>query len=260
AAYKSGDFELAQGQFARVVEGVNAEADGELRQNALFNLANTQYRLGNLDSAIQTYEKLLSEFPDDSQAKENLEFVKQKKGEQEQKKNSQNSQGDDSKGDQGDSEKGESESNGDSNADSKSDDSQDRDGDSGQQSPSGNGQNRDKQNGETGEQGDSGKQSPSPEKNNDSQLDSQDGKSGGKDPGPPPMPKPDSPEEKAPAGVGREDSGGENPKDARAGEGAAMQRVQPGGEHMDTQLNRLEDKPGMALIPVGDAREIEKDW
>ncbi|WP_300456893.1 VWA domain-containing protein [Desulfobacula sp.] len=80
AAYMSQDYEQAKKNFMQAA----TSDDIQLRQDALYNLANTHYRLGELDEAIKGYEKVLKEFPGDIQAKENLELARQKKQEQEQ--------------------------------------------------------------------------------------------------------------------------------------------------------------------------------
>ena len=53
------------------------------------NLANTRYRQNHLDKAVEDYQNLLKAFPDDTQAKENLEFVKKKLEEQKQQQKNQ---------------------------------------------------------------------------------------------------------------------------------------------------------------------------
>ncbi|MCK5836427.1 MAG: VWA domain-containing protein [Desulfobacula sp.] len=82
AAYMNKEYEQAKKNFMQAAKS----EDIQLRQDALYNLANTHYRLGNLDEAIKGYETILKEFPGDLQAKENLELARQKKQEQEQQK------------------------------------------------------------------------------------------------------------------------------------------------------------------------------
>ncbi|HKL83483.1 MAG TPA: tetratricopeptide repeat protein, partial [Desulfobacter sp.] len=74
AAYAAGEYDLAESNFA---QAVNAK-QRDLKHNALYNLANTHYRQNHLDKAVEDYQNLLKAFPDDTQAKENLEFVKKK--------------------------------------------------------------------------------------------------------------------------------------------------------------------------------------
>ena len=82
AAYMNKEYEEALGHFSKVLDA----RDVNLRHNARFNLADTHFRMGNMDEAIKEYEAVLKEFPDDREAKENLEFVKQKKQEREEEK------------------------------------------------------------------------------------------------------------------------------------------------------------------------------
>lgn len=98
AAYGAGDYALAEQNFSQAA----LSKDPELKHNALYNLANTRYRQGNMDQAVKDYETLLETFPDDSQALENLDFVKKKQEEEktreeEQKKSDQNKKDQDKK-------------------------------------------------------------------------------------------------------------------------------------------------------------------
>jgi Flp pilus assembly protein TadD, contains TPR repeats len=88
AAYAAGEYDLAESNFA---QAVNAK-DRELKHNALYNLANTRYRQNHLEKAIADYQSLINAFPDDTQAKENLEFVKKKLEEQKQQQQDQKNQ------------------------------------------------------------------------------------------------------------------------------------------------------------------------
>jgi len=82
AAYMNKEYDQAKTNFKHAL----GSDDKNLRHNAGYNLANTHYRLGNLDDAIKEYENILREFPEDTKTKENLEFVKKKKEEQKQQK------------------------------------------------------------------------------------------------------------------------------------------------------------------------------
>jgi len=84
AAYMNKEYEQAKKNFIQAAK----TDDIKLRHDARYNLANTAYRMGNLDEAIKGYETILKDFPDDGQTKENLTFVKQKKKEQQQQKES----------------------------------------------------------------------------------------------------------------------------------------------------------------------------
>ena len=94
AAYAAGDYALARDNFSQAL----ASGDKALRQDALYNLANTRYKMGDLNGAAADYKRLLEAFPEDTQAKENLEFVKKKLEEQKkQENNPQDKSGDSGK-------------------------------------------------------------------------------------------------------------------------------------------------------------------
>ncbi len=78
AAYMNQEYEQAEKNFTQAVES----QDPDLRHKAMYNLANTKYRLGKLTQAIEGYEAILASFPDDKETRENLEFVKQKQREE----------------------------------------------------------------------------------------------------------------------------------------------------------------------------------
>lgn len=56
-----------------------------LKANILYNYGNTKYRLGDFEKAIEAYKKVLEIDPKDKDAKYNLEFLKQKKAQFEDK-------------------------------------------------------------------------------------------------------------------------------------------------------------------------------
>lgn len=179
AAYMNKEYKEALGHFSKAMDA----GDVTLRHNARFNHAGTQYRLGNMDEAIKEYEEILKEFPDDLEAKENLEFVKQQKKEEEQK--------------------------------SKSDpDKKEKD--------------QDKEN-----------------KTDQENKDRQDPKKGDQE-------KPEAPPP---------ESGKENPQqEEKNAPGTPDGQQQQAKGNLDSLLNRLEDKPGSAMIPVLQENNIEKDW
>jgi Ca-activated chloride channel homolog len=103
-AYQSNDFARAAAGF----ENATASADRALQQRALYNLGNTDYRLGQTQPAqaqqlwqraIQDYESALALNPQDADAKFNQGFVKKKleelkkqQQEQQQQQNQKNQQ------------------------------------------------------------------------------------------------------------------------------------------------------------------------
>jgi Ca-activated chloride channel family protein len=100
-AYHSNDFAHA----AQLFESATASPDRTLQQRALYNLGNTNYRLGESQKpqaqqlwqrAIKSYESALALDPQDADAKFNHDFVKKKleelKKQQQQQQNQQNQQ------------------------------------------------------------------------------------------------------------------------------------------------------------------------
>ena len=72
AYYKTGNFDAAAAHYGQAL----ATEDKELKKKIHYNLGNTEFRRGNLKNAIEHYESVLSLAPDDTLARENLEFVK----------------------------------------------------------------------------------------------------------------------------------------------------------------------------------------
>ncbi|CCK79708.1 VWA domain-containing protein [Desulfobacula toluolica] len=207
AAYMNKEYEHALKNFT---EAARSE-DVNLRHNAQYNLANTQYQMGNFNEAIKGYEAVLKKFPDDNDAKENLALAKQKKQEQEQQKSNPDKDGDD-----------------------KNKDKQN---------------NQDKQNTEglDKNQEQEKNQNQNQNKNQNQQQD-----------------KPSSEHQQG-------DNPGETPsqaqdkktQQAKGNETAASednQQQKQADQAMENMLNRLEDKPGSAMMPVIEERHIEKDW
>jgi len=100
-AYESNDFAQAAAMF----ENATASQDRALQQRALYNLGNTDYRLGQAQPqqaqrlwqrALKSYESALALDPNDADVKFNHEYVKQKieelKKQQQQQQNQKNQQ------------------------------------------------------------------------------------------------------------------------------------------------------------------------
>lgn len=240
AAYAAGEYDLAESNFA---QAVNAK-DRELKHNALYNLANTRYRNKQLDKAIEDYQNLLKEFPDDAQAKENLEFVKKKLEEQKQQQQDKQNQ----------NKKDQDKKNQDQNKDQGNQDKPNKDqGDQKQKDQKDPSQKQDQKQGQKQgqkDQGDKPKQNKS-EKNA----------------GQPKQPQTDPPQ----TGQAKNDQHQDMPAKDPQGQAVQAQKAgkgQKGQDHipaaqskmLENRLNRLEDKPGMALIPQTGARNNDKDW
>ncbi|MCX5693238.1 MAG: tetratricopeptide repeat protein [Candidatus Omnitrophica bacterium] len=52
--------------------------DSELQRKAYYNMGNTHYKMGKLLEAIEDYKKCLDTYPNDEDAKYNIEFVRKK--------------------------------------------------------------------------------------------------------------------------------------------------------------------------------------
>ncbi|MFH2061190.1 MAG: VWA domain-containing protein [Pseudomonadota bacterium] len=214
AAYMAKDFEQAKKNF----EQAQQSKEIGLRHDAQYNLANTNYQLGNLDEAIKGYEQLLKEFEDDIQAKENLEFVKQKKQEQQQSESKQNP----NKQDKDKQDK-----------DKQKKDDQDKDKDQNNQSDKNENPDQKEQQAKSENDQDQAKNPDQPENKGQD----------GQDQAPPP-PRQDSDDEKT------QNMASEGQKPLPANQ----------NQNMEKMLNRLEDKPGRAMIPMGQGKTNGKDW
>ncbi|MBC2704619.1 VWA domain-containing protein [Desulfobacula sp.] len=191
AAYMNKEYDQAKKNF---IQAAKIE-DIKLRHDAQYNLANTDYRMGKLDDAIKGYENILKEFPEDREAKENLEFVKQKKQEQQQEK---------------------------SKSDKDKDDKEKKEG-QGKQEEQNQDKNQDKKEPNKGSKQDK----KQPEEQNQ-QKDKSEG----------------------------------TPSQPQENKNAAPEDKQPeqANQNMENMLNRLEDKPGKAMMPVLQKQHVEKDW
>ncbi|MEN8211984.1 MAG: tetratricopeptide repeat protein, partial [Thermodesulfobacteriota bacterium] len=210
AAYMNKEYDQAKTNFKHALES----DDKNLRHDAGYNLANTHYRLGNLEDAIKEYENILKEFPEDTKAKENLEFVKKKKEEQKQQE---------SKSDKNQKESKEEKENRDKDKE-KSDKEQEND----QKKNQNKDQNSNQKNSQDKER------QKDREKQPNSQQDKQEKKQSSH-------------------------SNQEKDKNMEKTDPKNRQQKQA-ARNMENMLNRLEDKPGKAMIPVLEKQYIEKDW
>jgi Ca-activated chloride channel family protein len=241
AAYAAGDYDLAESNFA---QALNAK-DRELKHNALYNLANTRYRKNHLDKAVEDYQNLLKEFPDDAQAKENLAFVKKKL--EEKKKQQQDQKNKDDKDKDQD----------------KKDQKKDQDKQQNKDNPKKNqgDQNQDKQN----QQNSQDQKTQKDQKNQKGQKDQSQKQNQGQDNQQGQKSQADKNKQNNPEKNGQQS----NPQSAQsqaaqagnAGKDQKGQNMQQAQSKMlENRLNRLEDKPGMALIPQTGAPNNDKDW
>ncbi|WP_457552160.1 VWA domain-containing protein [Desulfobacula sp.] len=202
AAYMNKEYEQAQKNFIQAAKS----KETRLQHDARYNLANTYYKMGNLDEAIKGYETILKKFPKDKQARENLEFAKQKKKEQKSKSDKDKDNKDNKK------------------------DQKDKKG----QKPPKNQDNNKNNNQKNKDLDQNKKQSKEQNQPQNKQA---------------PENKPSDKPEQTPS----------QPRDKNKVASADKQPEQA-GKMLENMLNRLEDKPGGAMIPVLQEQHVEKDW
>ncbi len=224
AAYMNKAYDQAEKNFSQAIES----RDPDLRRKAMYNLANTQYRLGKLDQAIEGYEAILASFPDYREARENLEFVKQKQKEKKEQEKKEN----DSKEDQ-DSKKDQKE-----NQDQKNR----KNSDQKQETEKKNSENQNQKTQGQGNQN-QGNQNQGNQNQGNQNQENQDQKNQNE------QPPPDSNTDQSQKASGADAKGKETGEKNRAE--AAL---------LENRLNRLVDKPGMGMMPMIQKQMIEKDW
>lgn len=235
AYYRLGEFESAARHFRMAAEA--EDADPGLRQQALYNEGNARFRAQEYEAALENFDAAIAAARDlgveDRHAAENRAFVEKVMNQPPppQQESPQSGEGDESESEDQESDSAES---GDQNQDSENSESQ-----------------SDPEEGENSSDGDS---QSSPDESESAQSQESQDSSGGDESGeesaspPPPIPDEETPEEESPgaAMAENEESGGEADEAAAA----QAQRI----------LNRLEDRPGRALIPRYGERKVERDW
>ncbi len=221
AYYKLEDYKAAGENFARAL----ASKNDALKQRSHYNLGNTNFRDGKYEDALKSYEDALEIDPDDGDSVKNLEFVKkvieQRKEQPPQKGNGDKKENEEGK-DENKEENGKDEK---SQEQNREQDRNDKQGDDKRNDGNGNDKQEDRK---PGEQSENEEKSPG-----ESQ------KSAGKQEVPEPIP---SEEEQKPVSAAAPGDKGEGDKQS-----AKM-------------LNRLEDKPGSAMMPRYGKQRILKDW
>jgi len=225
AAYMNKEYDQAMANFKQALES----EDKNLHHDAKYNLANTHYRLGNLDDAIKTYETILKEFPDDKQAEENLEFVKKKREENKKKQSLRDkNKKDKNKKDKNKKDKDNRENREDSY---REDDNRERESKSKDE-------NRERQKQQNQESDRQDMKQPQNQNEQNSE------KNRSTDPG-------DS---------GQESGKQKNQQHEQAAENNRESQRKQADQSLENMLNRLEDKPGKAMMPLMQKQHIEKDW
>lgn len=103
AQYKNKDYEAALGSYLKALNG----EDEALKQKAHYNIGNTWFRQGKYDEAIKSYTKALEMNPEDTRAKENIEFTKKvREMQKQQQQNQDQDKNNENKDEQQDKEKG----------------------------------------------------------------------------------------------------------------------------------------------------------
>ena len=214
AHYRLGRFDEAAASF----EAASRSEEAAQKAKSLFNLGNSRFKKGALEEAIKSWEAYGELKPEDTRARENIEFAKKKLEEkkEQQKKNDKNSDkdkkksGQDQKNQKGDGEKG---------------------------------PNSDEKKSDKGE-----KPSPQRENPDKGQNDAQNQPEEGKDFQAQPGDKQDTPEQN---------------DQEESGQAQGFSDEKPSDEEMKraaSALNRLQDKPGGALMRGAGRRHVEKDW
>jgi len=227
AYYQKGEYEESARHFEEALE--SAEKDSPLRRDLLYNLGNTRFRQQEFKKAIERYAQALEMDPDDRQARENRELAEKALERQQEQQKQPPTQGAGSPG----KDKGQQQQ---KNQGDKT--GQQKTGSGEEPPPASEGQPRpqpEKEDGSAGQQptGEQSQQSRPSDRTED---------------GSPPAPeaKPSADAAGQPASAAQE----------QAGPGGDSPAASIGAD----RLNRLEDKPGAAMIPAYNGREVEKDW
>ena len=214
AYYKTGDFESA---YQHYLQALKSE-DQSLRQKTQYNLGNTSFRKGQMEQAVKHYESALKLDPNDSQARQNLAFVR--KIMQQQPKSPSNQQDDRDKN-------------------GKDRREQPQPSESGQQGSDKNKQ-KDQQRSQSGQQSQTNQnKDPGSAPQYGKEMDAADNQSRSSQ-----KPGDDKNSQKAAAAV----KPPESPDPNRESQSAAK------------MLNRLDDRPGRAMMPMYRKQTVEKDW
>lgn len=222
AAYQNKEYELALDNFIQAIQS----EDPVINHDARFNLANTYYRLGRFDEAIKEYEQILKEFPDDQEAKENLEFVKNRKKERKNQVSRQNQ-----------------------NQQSKKTD-QDKEQEPKDEKQNGSDQNRQQyqaQNRHQSRENEKEKKDSDPDNKNKIEPETQNNQHN--------FQKPDQ-ESHNDANQKEEESLSFDTRTKRQSDDTDPHKA----KMLENKLNRLEDKPGRAMILQKKEQRIQKDW
>lgn len=207
--YKAGDYDGAIQAYQQILDTDNQS----LKEKALYNLGNAFFKKGALDKAIENYESALSLDKTDKQARENLDFVKELKANPPPKTPQDQPQDQQDKKDK----------------------------------------NENKKEGDQTKPGDQGKseQKKQPESAQNQQQDGErnSDREEADSPQQPPPKQSETPETKQAETSGQS----ADKKDEPEPDEKTLRQA-------EKMLNRLQDQPGRAMIPAYREQNVEKDW
>ncbi len=228
AYYKSCDYQSALNHFDKGTISDN----NELKQKSYYNKGNTEFRLQQFEPAIESYEKYLKMNPEDQKAAANLKLAR--KMLEKQKQEQQSSENNKPQDKKDDTDEGESKN----RSGDIADDSKDK-----QNKPDENNKRQDRSESDKSDNSDSKASEPDSSDSNkntqygDSMNDSQ---------------------------QNQENRGAEeSSKPPTADSSTEQMPTSPSSEERqagDRALDRLEDRPGAALVPRYMDKSIDKDW
>ncbi len=256
AYYRLEEYQKAADSFQSAAKAEQAL----LKQKSLYNLGNARFRQGSYEKALESYQQALAIAPDDPQAKENIEFVKKvikaQKNQQKQPSPGQDREKQPSAQKNGDQSKKGGRSPRDDSRGQDPDQAQDRASDRSQAQSSGRSQDKSQDPSKSRKDRAAGADPGEPsgqQQADEKQAPKKQAKSGveyGKEMA--------AEKERRAQAIGERSPGERSPEN---GAGQAASRAEPGQKGQAARiLNRLEDKPGQALIPGYGKQTVEKDW
>ncbi len=225
AYYRSGDFDAAAKNFAHALNSQSPE----LRAKSFYNLGNANFRMGKYDQAVGNYETALKIKPEDREAAANLAFTKKLLEQQKQQQQSDTKQNGKKEDRQQDSRE--------QSSSEQQQQQQQRQAESDSDNASSRNQNAQNKSADSSKHRQQEQYASDPGENESAGT--------GKDPG----------EEQERQSSARPQQGKEPMNDKAQARDGEQKRVQA-----ETMLNRLEDKPGRALMPAYGETRVEKDW
>ncbi len=248
AAYKYEEYDLALDNFQRAAQS----PDPKLQHLAKYNMGNAFVQKGDLEKAREILEEVVADFPEDEQAKDNLAWVEKKLKEREQQKQdqsqrqgrnqeNQDSSDQDESQDKSSSQKNSSQDQESSNQQPDNQPNKQSEQSPGQQSHQGTeekgNQNQDQPQEQDSRQDQNGNETDHQERNQGQGRNQDHGQDG-------------HIANQSIHGGEKGESGGQTKSPPQDGDAAFM----------DAKLNRLQDRPGFALMPPARGKPPEKDW